>query len=464
MMQSKYKIIAILAVLALVGCQARTSSPATAPQTATVTRGTLTALVNAAGTVNAKSQATLAFPASGQVKEIDVLTGDHVKAGQVLAKLDTTDLELAVAQAQVNLDTAKTKLAQTQAGPKPADVASAQSSLASAYSAYQAALTKNNLTDSQLTVARAQVDKTKAALARAQLAYQWEVGNWLDKNPLNSQQKTDLDNAQTAYDLAQAAYNQAAAGINTSPLQAAAAQVAQAQYQLDSLKNTPTPQDLVIAQQGVKQAEAGLAQAQMQLANAVLVAPFDGTVADVSVQVGQMVDSSVGAVILADLSQLDIALTVAETDEPKVKVGQEAQVTLDAVPGVTFAGRVDEMDLVGTMTQGVVNYPATVVMTDTSGQVRPGMNATVSVIVEQRDSVLLVPNRAVQTQGRAHLVTVLYQGQQIQTPVTIGLSGDTQTEVVDGLREGDIVLLNATTATTARGGPGGGFIVRPPGD
>jgi macrolide-specific efflux system membrane fusion protein len=177
-----------------------------------------------------------------------------------------------------------------------------------------------------------------------------------------------------------------------------------------------------------------------------------------------MVDSSVGAVILADLSQLDIALTVAETDEPKVKVGQAAQVTLDAVPGVTFAGRVDEMDLVGTMTQGVVNYPATVVMTDTSGQVRPGMNATVSVIVEQRDSVLLVPNRAVQTQGRAHLVTVLYQGQQIQTPVTIGLSGDTQTEVVDGLREGDIVLLNATTATTARGGPGGGFIVRPPGD
>jgi hypothetical protein len=75
--------------------------------------------------------------------------------------------------------------------------------------------------------------------------------------------------------------------------------------------------------------------------------------------------------------------------------------------------------------------------------------------LDQRNDVVLVPNRAVRTVGRQHVATVLYQGQQIDVPVTIGLTGDTQTEVVDGLREGDVVLIGTTT-TTARGVPGVG--------
>jgi len=459
MIRRRYRIVILLAALAmttgLMGCQARPSSPAAGPQTATVKRGSLVALINAAGTVVAQSQVGLTFQASGQVKEIDVQTGDHVKAGQVLTTLDTTDLELSVAQAQVSLDTAKTKLAQTQAGPKPADVASAQTDLASAYAAYQAALAKNNLTDAQLTVARAQLDKAAATLARAKMAYDWHAHDWLDPKPENSQQKTDLDNAQSAYDLALASYNQTAVGINDSSFKAAAAQLAQSQYQLDNLSKSPTPEDLTIAQAQVKQAEAGLAQSKSQLAKAILVAPFEGTVADVYVQVGQMVGASTQAVMLTDLSQLNIAVTLSEVDVPKIKVGQEAQVTLDAVPGVTLSGRVDEVDLVGVTTQGVVNYPATVILSNPNDVIRPGMNASVGIVLDQRTDVVLVPNRAVRTVGRQHVATVLYQGQQVDVPVTIGLTGETQTEVVDGLREGDVVLIGTTT-TTARGVPGVG--------
>lgn len=459
MIRRRYRIVILLAALAmttgLMGCQARPSSPVAVPQTATVKRGSLVALINAAGTVVAQSQVGLTFQASGQVKEIDVQTGDHVKAGQVLTKLDTTDLELSVAQAQVSLDTAKTKLAQTQAGPKPADVASAQTDLASAYAAYQAALAKNNLTDAQLTVARAQLDKAAATVARAKAAYDWHAHDWLDPKPENSQQKTDLDNAQSAYDLTQASYNQTAVGINNSSFKAVAAQLAQSQYQLDNLSKSPTLEDLAIAQAQVKQAEAGLAQSKSQLAKAILVAPFEGTVADVYVQVGQMVGASTQAVMLTDLSQLNVAVTLSEVDVPKIKVGQEAQVTLDAVPGVTFSGRVDEVDLVGVTTQGVVNYPATVILSNPNDVIRPGMNASVGIVLDQRTDVVLVPNRAVRTVGRQHVATVLYQGQQIDVPVTIGLTGETQTEVVDGLREGDVVLIGTTT-TTARGVPGVG--------
>jgi len=124
---------------------------------------------------------------------------------------------------------------------------------------------------------------------------------------------------------------------------------------------------------------------------------------------------------------------------------------------VVFTGTVAEIDIVGTTTQGVVNYAATISIGDPTDSIRPGMNASASIILEHRENVLLVPNRAVRSTGnRARTVTVLYQGQLIDVPVTLGLSGEMQSEVVDGLREGDVVLVSQTT--TAGGVPGaGGF-------
>ena len=458
MIRRKYFLLTILVTLALVGCQAQTQTKSTAPQTATIQRGNLTATISAAGTVVAQSQVALMFQASGQVKEIDAKVGDKVKAGQVLAKLDATDLEMAVTKAQIALDTSKVQLQKTKEGPKPADVESAKASLASAQAAYQAALNKYGLSDAQLAVARTDLDKAAATLQRAQLAYNWESNNWLDADPTKSSQKTALDDAQTAYNLAQAAYNQQAAGINDSGLRSAASQVAQAQYQLDNLLNTPTPEDITSAEAQVKQNEASLQQAQVALAKASVIAPFDGTVGDIYAVVGQQVSASTQALALVDFSKLDLAITLAEVDVTKVKEGDQVQIMLDAVQGTVFTGTVTEIDLVGTTTQGVVNYAATVSLDNPTDTIRPGMNASANIILQHRENVLLVPNRAVRSVGtRGKTVTVLYEGQLIDVPVTLGLSGDSQTEVVSGLQEGDAVLINQTT-TTARGVPGaGGF-------
>ena len=442
--------------LALVGCQAQAQAKPTTPQTAKIQRGNLTATLSAAGTVAARSHVVLTFQASGQVKEIDVKVGDKVKTGQVLAKLDTTDLETSVTKAQNALDSSKVQLQKTKAGPTPAQVESAKASLASAQAAYQDALNMYGLSDAQLAVARAQMDKAATAVQRAQLAYNWEANNWLDPNPSLSAQATALSDAQTAYTLTLAAYNQQAVGINNADLQSAASQVAQAQYQLDNLLSTPTPEALAQAQAQVKQDEASLQQVQVQLAQASVVAPFDGTVADIYAQLGQSVGSSTQALALADLSHLDIAITLSEVDEPKVQAGQPVQVALDAEPGAVLTGTVTEVDLVGVTTQGVVNYGAMVTLSDPSGTIRPGMNASANIILQQRQDVLLVPNRAVQTTGNRKTVTVLYQGQLIIVPVTLGLSGDTSSEVMSGLQEGDVVLIGQTTTTSG----GGGFIGR----
>jgi HlyD family secretion protein len=449
MNQRIVSLIAIFIALALVGCATQAQAQSATQQTATVQRGNLTATLSAAGTAAAQAQVTLAFQTSGQIKAINVKAGDQVKAGQVLAQLDSTALEMAVAKAQVALETSKVKLQQTKEGPTAAEVQSAKASLASAQAAYQAALNKYDLSDAQLAVARAQVDKAAATVQRAQLAYNWEANNWLDADPTQSSQKTSLDDAQSAYDQAVLSYNQTAAGINDSSLQSAAAQVASAQYALDNLLNTPTPEDVASAEAQVKQDEASLLQAQGQLAQASIVAPFDGTVADVYTQVGQQASTSTEVVALADLSKLNLAVTLAEVDMPKVKAGQPAEITFDAEPSQVFTGTVTEIDLVGTTTSGVVNYAATISIDHPTDTLRPGMNASVSIIVQHRENVLLVPNRAVRSVGKTKTVTVVNGEQSSAVSVTLGLSGDTQTEVVDGLHEGDVVVINQTTTTSA---------------
>ena len=448
MKQIMYSLAVILMALMLVGCEGQASAQSAAQQTATVQRGNLTATLSTAGTVAAQAQVTLAFQTSGQIKAINVKTGDQVKAGQVLAQLDSTALEMAVAKAQVALETSKVSLQQTKEGPTAAEVQSAKASLASAQAAYQAALNKYDLSDAQLAVARAQVDKAKATLERAQLAYDWEKNNWLDADPTQSAQKESLDDAQSAYDLAMLSYNQTAAGINDSALQSAASAVAQAQYQLDDLLNTPTPEDVASAEAQVKQDEASLQQAQLQLAQASIVAPFDGTIADVYAQVGQQASTSTQVVALADLSRLNLAVTLAEVDMPKVKAGQQAEITFDAEPSQVFTGTVTEIDLVGTTTSGVVNYAATVSIDNPTDALRPGMNASASIILQQRENVLLVPNRAVRSVGKTKTVTVVNGEQSSEVSVTLGLSGDTKSEVVDGLHEGDVVVINQTTTSS----------------
>ena len=120
------------------------------------------------------------------------------------------------------------------------------------------------------------------------------------------------------------------------------------------------------------------------------------------------------------------------------------------------------------MTSGVVNYPVTIALDQPSAsaapsasqQIRPSMTANVTIVVEQRDNILLVPNRAVKTTGRQKIVNVVVGGKPTSVNVTLGMSGDTQSEVVSGLNEGDVVQVLQTTTSTGGGGfggPGGGF-------
>ena len=469
MMQQKRFMMTLALVFALAAsaCQAKPAGTTQQLQTATVTRGSLQAIVSAAGTIAAPAQVDVQFQNSGQVKAVNVKVGDQVKAGQVMALLDSASLEAALASAQAGLDMAQAQLAATQKGPLASQVKSNEAALASAQAAYRAAQAKTANLGNQLVIDQNNLDNAATELNNAQNAYSNLFEFVRSGNPRGafvppagqqwSPQKAALDNAKINYEVAVATYNLDAATVNNSSLASAAAQVAQAQANLDDLKSTPTSQDVQLAQLSVQSAQLALDQAKLNLTKSQLVAPFDGVVAQVNLQVGQPSSASTQPVVLANLSQLEAQVLVAETDVPRVQVGQPVQVTFDALPNQTFEASVVEVALVGQTTSGVVNYPVTIALNQPDPQIRPGMTANVTIVVEQRDNVLLVPNRAIKLSGRQRTVTVLQNGKPTTVNVTLGMSGDTESEVTSGLNEGDVVVIQQTTSTTQGGQGGGGF-------
>ncbi|MEW1841623.1 biotin/lipoyl-binding protein [Nonomuraea angiospora] len=232
-------------------------------------------------------------------------------------------------------------------------------------------------------------------------------------------------------------------------------------------------------------------EAQRTVAATVLKAPFKGTITAVNGSVGGSssgsgsgsassagsgqsagqssgqssgsggAQSSGGFVELADTGKLQLVGTFTESDVGKLKNGQEATVTFDALPGVTATGKVTQIQPVASTSNNVVQYPVTVTFTKVPGQVRLGQTATVEVVVGQADDVVTVPSTAVSTSGGQTTVTLLRNGTQTRTPVQVGVQGTTLTEIKSGVSEGDQIVPPATTTSTTGGnlrfGGGGGF-------
>lgn len=396
-------VIVLVIAVAVFGLRNQTASAASTSnlQTATVQRGTLVATVAAAGNVSAPQDAALAFQASGHVSAVNVQVGDVVKQGQVLMQLDTSNLQFA-------LESAQTSLATAQAGLDSAKLVASQ---------------KQN----QLIVAKSALDKAAATLQQAQAAYD-QVSSSPNIGMLS--QSTALQSASLDYQSALATYQNTVATLSDDSA------LKQSQAQFDN-------------------AQIAVQQAQNNLAQASIVAPYDGIVAAVNYNIGDTAGSTT-AVSVANLSNLEVDVLISEVDISKIKVGETAQMTLDALNGNTYNAKVLKIDPVGTVSQGVVNYAVTVGITDADSAIKPGMTANLAITVDQRDNVLIVPLRAVHAQGNRKMVTVLSQGKTTTVAVTTGLANDQAVEISKGLQEGDVVVLNQTQ-TQSQGGGGRGF-------
>jgi macrolide-specific efflux system membrane fusion protein len=174
---------------------------------------------------------------------------------------------------------------------------------------------------------------------------------------------------------------------------------------------------------------------------------------------GSSGSSSGGFVQLADLSKLEVSASVAEADATKLKVGQAATVTWNALPGATATAKLASVDPNATSSNNVVTYGVLFGLDALPEGVRAGQTVNVSVTVGEVDGVVYVNPAALTTVGNRHTVTVLENGQQVARPVEVGLTGDQAVEITSGLQAGEQVVLKTTsTGTGTTGGrPGGGF-------
>lgn len=194
----------------------------------------------------------------------------------------------------------------------------------------------------------------------------------------------------------------------------------------------------------VKMVELQLDQAQAELDKTIITASFDGVVAAVYIKEGQQLSAMTyanPAISLIDPSEIKMNGVIDEIDVPRVKLGQEAIVILDALPDKEVKGRITFISLASTTEMGVVFYKTTITLENPDEELKDGMSATAEIIIEQHNDVLLIPNRAIQGSWENPFVEVVTDEQIEKRQISIGLSDGIYTEVLSGLEEGEEVIL-----------------------
>lgn len=350
-------------------------------QTTTVTRGDLTQVVTASGTLNPVVNVTVGSQISGIIAKLNADFNTPVKAGQVVAQIDPASYL--------------------------ANVHQVEGELANARAALELA---------QLTAAR-----------KKELVAQ------------NAGTKADLDTAN-------ATLGQAEANVLVK--------------------------------------KANLEKARVDLDRCTIYSPIDGIVISRSVDVGQTVAASMNAPVLFlianDLAKMQIDAAVAEADVGNLEVGQKVDFGVDAFPFRTFHGQVVQVRNAATTVQNVVTYDVVISVNNDDLKLKPGMTANVSVVIAQRDSILKIPNAALRfrppvtpaptasatpaagpggagprrsgggrAERRERTVQVMPPGGGKPAPVTVklGITDNVSTEVTEGLKEGDLVVIGMTSST-----------------
>jgi HlyD family secretion protein len=434
-------VLVVLAIIVALVAINSNNSAATVKKTDTVevTRGTLISGITASGTITADKLLNLSYSTTGNVTQVLVKTGDTVNAGQALARLDDRSLQIKLVDAQAGLASARAKLTQLEQGnARPADLAAAQAAVKSAQAAYDASLRAGGAAGSTLVSAVAVLQKAQVRLRKAQSDY--DTVGWRSDIGMLPQavalQEATIDHAE-----AKAKYEAAAMDADSN-MKAAATELEQAKANLAKLTTPATETDLAIQRANVTQAEQSLKQAQLNLDDAILKAPFAGIVTAVNVILGSQVSAGTTVVTMMDQSTLRVDLRLNENDAARAQVGQAVSLTIDSLIGWQAEGKVTQVAPASEVVNGVVTYPVRVSLTDAEPRLKVGMTINVNIIAARKDNVLLVPNSALLPKGAGRAVQVRdAEGQKTrEVDVQVGLTDGVNTEIISGLKEGDKVI------------------------
>ncbi len=570
-----HKIISGVVVIVVLGggWYAYSALTSTSGQTryvlGTASTNTIVSSVSESGQVSASDTLTITPQVSGEVLSVNVTPGEQVKAGQLIAQIDSTTAEQAVESAKENLQSAQISLAQLQ---EPAttltlaqqqnNISQAQQSLTTLYqSSYSDVI--NTFVDLPAIISGLQdVDLGTEASGGSQ----WNIDYYVSQtSKYNSEASAYRDTAYNDYIAARTSYDQTFSdyeALSSTPDQATVTKILQETYQttgaiataVKSANNliqfysdqlgengaTPKPiaatqitnltsylnkaqthintllsdtnslqsdqETITLNQQTLAQTQAGadpltiqssqlnitkaeesLAQAETTLAEYYVTAPFGGTIASVPVNTYDQAGSGTTLATLVTNQQY-ADLSVNEVDAAKIQLGDKATLTFDAIPSLTLTGTVAQINPVGTVSQGVVTYDLKISLDTQDARVKTGMSINAAIQTAVAVNALSVPSSAIKTTNGTSYVqvfnpplatsTVASAGSQgvasatapQSVPVTLGISDNTNTQILSGVTAGEQIVVRtvtgsnatptaaatATTRTTTGGGFGGG--------
>ncbi len=395
--------------------QAASSAAVVTIQTAAAAPGEVKVSVSGPGTLGAAQSSSVSATTGGTLTLVPTV-GDRVTKGQLIARLSSATADTGVQNAQLSLQKAQAQLASLRASQVSSRAQDAQSVVSAQQS---------------LSSAQSAVNTAQQTYRNQQQLY--AVGG-LSAQDLEAA-RVSLQNAQQSLNTAQ----QALAAVRAQ--QSAKAQASQ--------------QDLSSSELAVQQAQVSLQDAQTTRAGVKLYAPIAGTVATVPVSAGQSVTgSSVGGTVIAtliDTRQIDLPVQVDETEIGNVKVGQPADVTLDALDGQTFSGQVTRISPEATTESGIAYFTVTVRLPNPEGVLRPGMTAEAEIIQSQA-SGLILPKKAVETvRTRSYVQLQQPGGGAERTRIRTGADDGTSIIVTSGLKSGDVVVLPSGAVSSSAG-------------
>ena len=465
----------------------------------TVEKGTLITTVSGTGQVSASNQIDIKSKVGGDVSYIAVVNGQKVGAGATIARLDTKDAEKAVRDAETNLEGVKISLEkikiQNSKENMNANLVKAYDDgftaasdtfldLPSVLTGLQSVLGQSNLSDSS---ARNNGNTAQAYRLQAETMY-YKANDLFSQNRINfrkldrNSSYADIESiinetyitVKTVNDAIKSAKNftdymaedskhsseygasQTTLSTYTNTMNGHASALLSSKTNIKNYKDAlPTATlDIQSTELSVTQRENALQDAKDKLADYYIRAPFEGTVATVSIKKTDSI--SAGTSIATLITKKKVAeISLNEVDIAKVSVGQKVTLTFDAVEGLTIAGSIIEVDSIGTVTQGVVTYNVKIGFDTEDDRIKPSMSVSAAIITQIKSDVFMIPNGAVKNQDDLPYVEVFeteliratdgLQGTQSKVPpirknIEIGISNDTMTEIISGLGEGEKIV------------------------
>jgi HlyD family secretion protein len=414
----------------------------------------VTVRITASGKVQPVQSVNISPKSPGLLAELNVEQGDTVKQGQIIARMDNSEIKMRILQYKANLEQAKAQLAESQAGSRPEEIAQGKARVDQAQA--QLAIIRDGNRLQEIQQAQAQVDSAKASVALTQsrvkryqdLAKDGAISQDTLEQYVseNSKAKANLEEAQRRLSLLKV-------GNRNQDIQKQAAIVNQEKEGLRKLENGDRPQAIARLKAAVSSAEAQLKQQQVQLEDTIIRAPFSGIVTQRYATVGGYVSPAISASsnasatstsIVALAKGLEVLANVPEVDISQIKQQQKVEITIDAYPEEVFQGQVRLIAPEAVVDQNVTSFQVRVAINTGAEKLRSGMNVSeVTFLGNNIENALLIPQELIVTQKGKTGVWLLGEKDQPQFKfVTIGANIDNQIQVLDGLKAGDRVFID----------------------